>query len=146
MNTNQIVSTVFHHSCLFVSICGYFSDNAATPGSTLPSRNSRDAPPPVEVCDTFLSAPNFFAAVAVSPPPTTVVAPAAVAATMASAMDLVAFSNAGNSNTPGGPFQMMVLARAMTAANSLDDSGPASMPSNPAGMPLCNVAVPTLAS
>ena len=41
---------------------------------------------------------------------------------------------------------MMVFARAMTVANSLEDSGPASMPSKPAGMPLANVALPTFAS
>ena len=34
------------------------------------------------------------------------------------------FANAGNSNTPAGPFQMMVLARSMASANSLTTSGP----------------------
>ena len=88
---------------------------AATPGSTLPSRNSRLAPPPVEQWLTLSATPNFLAAVAVSPPPTTVVAPLAVASATASAMALVAPQNFSNSNTPGGPFQMIVLARRMAS-------------------------------
>src|SRR5258708_9559331 len=92
-----------------------FSKNA-TPGSTLPSRNSRLAPPPVEQCVTWSATLNFLAAVAVSPPPTTVVAPAAVAAAMAAAMALVEPANFSNSNTPDGPFQMMVFARPIAAA------------------------------
>src|SRR5436190_22870424 len=87
----------------------------ATPGSTLPSRNSRLAPPPVEQWVTLSATLNFFAAVAVSPPPTTVVAPLAVAFAMAAAMALVDPANFSNSNTPEGPFQMMVLDRAITA-------------------------------
>ena len=32
----------------------------ATPGSTLPSKNSKDAPPPVEICDIRSAKPAFF--------------------------------------------------------------------------------------
>jgi hypothetical protein len=58
---------------------------------------------------------NFFAAVAVSPPPTTVVAPPAVASATASAIARVVPQKFSNSKTPGGPFQMIVLARRMAA-------------------------------
>ena len=34
------------------------------PGSAFPSSNSSEAPPPVEQCVTFVSAPHFAAAVA----------------------------------------------------------------------------------
>src|SRR4051812_4021343 len=71
-----------------------------TPGNALPSRNSRLAPPPVEQCETLSSTLNFLAAVAVSPPPTTVVAPDAVAFATASAIALVEPANFSNSNTP----------------------------------------------
>src|SRR3954469_14110706 len=85
-----------------------------TPGRALPSRYSRLAPPPVEQCVTLSSTLNFFAAVAVSPPPTTVVAPDAVAFAIASAIAFVEPANLSNSNTPDGPFQMTVFARPMT--------------------------------
>ena len=48
------------------------------PGQSLPSRYSRLAPPPVEQWVTLWATLNFFAAVAVSPPPTIVIAPRAV--------------------------------------------------------------------
>ena len=76
----------------------------------MPSRSSRLAPPPVEQCVTTFATLNFFAAVAVSPPPTTVTAPAAVAFAIASAMAFVPSANVSTSNTPGGPFQMIVFA------------------------------------
>src|SRR3954469_22198660 len=82
-----------------------------TPGRALPSRYSKLAPPPVEQCVTLSATLNFFAAVAVSPPPTTVVAPLAVASATASAIALVEPENFSNSKTPGGPFQMIVFAR-----------------------------------
>src|SRR5690606_17309405 len=87
----------------------------ATPGRVLPSSSSSEAPPPVEAWVTLSITPNFFAAVAVSPPPTTVIAPEAVAAAIASAIDFVPSANFANSNTPAGPFQMIVRARPMTS-------------------------------
>src|SRR5687767_9409868 len=59
------------------------SSSAATPGSSLPSRNSSDAPPPVDTCVMRSSSPAWATAAAESPPPTTVTAPFAVAAAMA---------------------------------------------------------------
>ncbi len=35
----------------------YFWVRAATPGSTFPSRNSNEAPPPVEICDMRSASP-----------------------------------------------------------------------------------------
>ena len=35
---------------LLHSNCNFFVVSAATPGSSFPSRNSREAPPPVEIC------------------------------------------------------------------------------------------------
>src|SRR3954469_1843026 len=87
-----------------------------TPGRALPSRYSRLAPPPVEQCVTLSATLNFFAAVAVSPPPTTVVAPRAVACAIESAIALVEPANFSNSKTPLGPFHTIVLARPITAA------------------------------
>src|SRR5690606_40104813 len=45
------------------------SASAATAGSVLPSRNSRNAPPPVEMYPTRSPMPNFAMAASVSPPP-----------------------------------------------------------------------------
>ena len=42
---------------------------AATPGRVLPSRNSREAPPPVEIKVTWLATPAFLTALTESPPP-----------------------------------------------------------------------------
>ncbi|SIA25119.1 Uncharacterised protein [Mycobacteroides abscessus subsp. abscessus] len=47
---------------------------------------------------------------------------------IASATPRVPAANAGNSNTPMGPFQKMVLALDNTAANRFTDSGPMSRP------------------
>src|SRR5437867_2418763 len=47
------------------------ASNGTRPGSVLPSRNSSDAPPPVEMCETSDAYPNFRSAAALSPPPTT---------------------------------------------------------------------------
>src|SRR6185437_5477618 len=46
----------------------YFSDSAATPGSSLPSRNSRLAPPPVEMCEMRSATPAACTAATESPP------------------------------------------------------------------------------
>src|SRR6266853_4947573 len=69
------------------------SSSAITPGSGLPSRNSSDAPPPVETWVNACSRPATAAAE--SPPPTTVTAPPFPASTMASATLLVPASNGG---------------------------------------------------
>ena len=47
--------------------------SASTPGSSLPSNSSNDAPPPVDSQSTFSSSPNWRSAATESPPPTTVV-------------------------------------------------------------------------
>ena len=52
----------------------YLSSRQATPGSSLPSRNSRDAPPPVEMWVILEAKPSFSTAAALSPPPTMVTA------------------------------------------------------------------------
>src|SRR5205085_803650 len=62
----------------------HLSVKAATPGSTLPSRNSSEAPPPVDTCETLLATPAFFTAEAEAPPPTMVVAPASASRLRAS--------------------------------------------------------------
>src|SRR5260370_27946681 len=54
------------------------SRSAATPGSSRPSRNSSEAPPPVETCVIFADAPACSTAAAESPPPTMVTAPCSV--------------------------------------------------------------------
>src|SRR2546427_10018803 len=89
------------------------SSNAATPGNSFPSRNSSDAPPPVETCVSLSSIPATAATE--SPPPTTVTAPFFPAATRAFATARVPASNGGVSNTPMGPFQKIVLARSKRA-------------------------------
>mmetsp|Transcript_20625 Transcript_20625/g.55190 ORF Transcript_20625/g.55190 Transcript_20625/m.55190 type:complete len:209 (+) Transcript_20625:805-1431(+) len=111
------------------------SSSVATPGRTLPSSSSRDAPPPVLQCVTLSSVSYFLHAVAVSPPPMTVTQPALVTSTMVSIMDFVPFSNAFISKTPMGPFQIMVLDRLMASAFLSTDSGPQSRPMKPAGTP-----------
>jgi len=69
----------------------YLSERAATPGSILPSRNSSDAPPPVDTCETLSATPAFFTAEAESPPPITVVAPFSVASARMFAIRQVPF-------------------------------------------------------
>jgi len=51
-------------------------------------------------------------------------------------------AKAGNSKTPAGPFQRMVLDSATVAAKSFRDSGPASRPIHPSGIPVASVATP----
>src|SRR5882672_3416116 len=92
------------------------SSSAATPGNSFPSRNSSDAPPPVETCVSLSSIPATAATE--SPPPTTVTAPFFPASTRAFAIARVPASNGGVSNTPIGPFQKIVLARSKRAAKS----------------------------
>src|SRR4029077_20849664 len=56
------------------------SVSASTPGSFLPAKNSNDAPPPVEMCETLPASPACCTAATESPPPTIDVAPREVAA------------------------------------------------------------------
>ena len=64
-----------------------------------------------------------------------VVAPPAVALAKISAMAMVPLEVASISNTPTGPFQMMVLAPIRMPANFATDCGPMSTASQSAGMP-----------
>ncbi len=47
----------------------YASSSASTPGNFFPSRNSRLAPPPVEICVILPDRPDLFTALTESPPP-----------------------------------------------------------------------------
>ena len=53
----------------------FLSDKKATPGNSLPSNNSKEAPPPVETWEILSVTPYFLATVAVSPPPIMTVLP-----------------------------------------------------------------------
>lgn len=77
---------------------------------------------------------SWRTAAAESPPPTTLKPPLPVAVTMASATPLVPAANAGNSNTPIGPFQNTVLAFDSRAVKRFTDSGPMSSPILPSGI------------
>src|SRR6266705_150991 len=87
----------------------FLSVNAATPGSSLPSSNSSDAPPPVEMNVILPASPACFTAVTESPPPMIVVAPDWASA---SATAIVPSPNSGISKTPSGPFHRIVSALA----------------------------------
>merc|ERR1712107_521694 len=100
------------------------SSRAATPGRSLPSKSSKEAPPPVLQCDTLSTVLYFLQAVAVSPPPITEMAPASVTSTILSIILLVPASKGAISKTPIGPFQTMVLDLAMAASFSSMDLGP----------------------
>ena len=54
--------------------CPYLSSRQAMPGSSKPSRNSREAPPPVEMWVILSAKPSCSQAAAESPPPTMVIA------------------------------------------------------------------------
>ena len=54
---------------------GQTSSRAATPGRTLPSSSSREAPPPVEMWLILSARPAFSTAATESPPPMIVIAP-----------------------------------------------------------------------
>ena len=80
------------------------------PGSSLPSRYSRLAPPPVEMWPNAASSkPSVRTAAAESPPPTTE-SPSTSVSAWATAR--VPSANAGVSKTPIGPFQNTVRAPA----------------------------------
>src|SRR6266508_239282 len=106
--------------------------SASRPGRRLPSRYSRDAPPPVEMCPKdFSSSPRIRTAAEESPPPTTV-KPSTAA--IASATARVPAANGGSSNTPIGPFQNTVLAGRNASVKAATVRGPMSRPSRSAGI------------
>merc|ERR1711985_141333 len=111
------------------------SERAATPGRTLPSNNSMEAPPPVLQWVTLSIVLYFLHAVAVSPPPMTETAPFSVAPTTASMSVFVPASNLPISKTPIGPFQMIVFDASTAALFNAFDFGPQSKPMKPSGMP-----------
>ena len=91
------------------------------PGSSLPSRNSSDAPPPVEMWPKASSAkPSWRTAAAESPPPTTD-SPSTSVSAWATAR--VPSAKASNSKTPIGPFQNTVFAAVIALANAAPESG-----------------------
>src|SRR5204863_1694140 len=110
--------------CLFV--------NASTPGNCFPSRNSSDAPPPVEMWEILSATPAAFTAETESPPPTIEVAPA-FSATACATLN-VPLAKGDISKTPMGPFQTIVAARETSSENSSMDSGPISRPIRLSGM------------
>src|ERR1700728_5397457 len=61
----------------------YRSPSASTPGSFSPARNSRDAPPPVEMWEIWLATPERSTAAAEAPRRLRQAAPGAVAAATA---------------------------------------------------------------
>ena len=83
-------------------------DIASTPGKTLPSKNSKDAPPPVEICVNLSAYPKLIAAAAEAPPPIIVTASARFA--IYSHTPIVPLAKLDISKTPIGPFHTTVLA------------------------------------
>uniref|UniRef100_K3X5U2 Uncharacterized protein n=1 Tax=Globisporangium ultimum (strain ATCC 200006 / CBS 805.95 / DAOM BR144) TaxID=431595 RepID=K3X5U2_GLOUD len=90
-------------------IRSYASVSAATPGSTLPSKSSKLAPPPVEMWLICAARPACSTAATESPPPTIVVEPLFVHSASELATANVPSANFGNSNTPMGPFHTTLL-------------------------------------
>mmetsp|Transcript_60200 Transcript_60200/g.99405 ORF Transcript_60200/g.99405 Transcript_60200/m.99405 type:complete len:313 (+) Transcript_60200:1374-2312(+) len=138
---SRVSPVVANMATLAGTFSAVFSLRAAIPGNTLPSNSSKLAPPPVLTWLTLSSVLYTLHAVAVSPPPITVVAPCSVTLTISSIMVLVPAAKDSISNTPMGPFQMMVLADWMVAVFSLMVSGPQSNPIMPSGIPASRVAV-----
>src|ERR1017187_2676621 len=95
---------------------GYLLLNASTPGNFLPSRNSSDAPPPVEMCVILSSTPAALTAATLSPPPT--METAAPLSATAYAIFFVPLAKASISNMPMGPVHTMLRARLISVENS----------------------------
>src|SRR5580700_9254827 len=110
----------------------FLSVSASTPGSFFPSRNSSEAPPPVEMWVIFSATPAACAAATESPPPTIEIAPTFSA--MARAIWKVPRAKGETSKTPIGPFQRMVRARAISSSNISMVFGPISNPIRLAGI------------
>src|SRR5215469_4566394 len=95
-----LVDDIAHHQlehgrlgytiAIFLRHC-YLSDSASTPGNFLPSRNSSDAPPPVEMWVIWSATPAWLMALTESPPPMMDVA--ALLAATALAIALVPTAN-----------------------------------------------------
>mmetsp|Transcript_25565 Transcript_25565/g.31481 ORF Transcript_25565/g.31481 Transcript_25565/m.31481 type:complete len:278 (-) Transcript_25565:387-1220(-) len=110
------------------------SARAATPGSTLPSRSSSEAPPPVEMWLISPARPDCSQAATESPPPMMVTAPSLVISARISTIPKVPLANFSNSKTPIGPFMITVLQSERASFCSLVVSGPLSSPIHPSGM------------
>ena len=125
----MIFSSCHDHTSRFSCLTGvlpdsYLSSAAATPGSSLPSRNSREAPPPVEMWLILSAKPSWLTAAAESPPPMMVVASVSA---RAFATAIVPAARVGFSNTPIGPFHTTVLACLSSLSDTvLRSSGPIS--------------------
>merc|ERR1712054_22196 len=115
------------------SLLTYFSSSAATPGSTLPSRSSSDAPPPVLMWVILSARPIPSTAATLSPPPIIVVADSPSEA-RAVATSFVPVAYLGISKTPIGPFHNTVLLSLQTFANISALFGPMSSPIHPSGI------------
>src|ERR1700722_9625605 len=117
----------------------FLSVSASTPGSFFPSRNSSEAPPPVEICVILSATPAACAAATESPPPTIEIAPTFSA--MACAILNVPLENPGTSHTPIGPFHKIVRAREISSEKSSIVFGPISSAILSAGIgwpsPIC---------
>src|SRR5919198_750455 len=120
-----------------------FSMRTATPGSSRPSRNSSEAPPPVDRWSTASTRSNLRSAARLSPPPTTVYPPHPATAR---ATPLVPAEKGSSSKTPIGPFHRAVLASAMVRANSSTVRGPMSRPLRSRGMASAGTVCPFTSS
>mmetsp|Transcript_10101 Transcript_10101/g.19545 ORF Transcript_10101/g.19545 Transcript_10101/m.19545 type:complete len:287 (+) Transcript_10101:777-1637(+) len=125
---------LFSSSLLCRTLLIYASLRAATPGSTRPSRSSREAPPPVEMWDILGPRPAASTAATESPPPMMVVVPEAVSSASFCATTFVPSAKFFHSNTPMGPFQTMSLQSESLSAISLLVSGPLSRPIQPSSI------------
>ena len=96
--------------------CNYLSESETTPGRAFPSRNSSEAPPPVEMWLILSARPDLFTAETLSPPPMIETPPFAFTSATAAQTPKVPFENAGISKQPIGPFQTTVLAPLIASA------------------------------
>src|SRR5213083_2779288 len=110
----------------------FLSVNAATPGNSLPSSNSSEAPPPVEMNVILSASPACFTAVTESPPPMMVVAPDWASA---SAIAIVPSAKSGISKMPTGPFHRIVFALAISSSNKAIVALPISTACQPSLIP-----------
>mgnify|MGYP007102285146 CR=1 FL=1 len=97
----------------------------------MPSRNSSDAPPPVEMWLILSAKPSWFTAAAESPPPMMVVASVSA---RAFATAIVPFARTGFYEYTIGPIPNNSLAVLAASANSSADFGPISRPILSAGI------------
>jgi hypothetical protein len=134
----------------------YASSKAATPGNTLPSSISKEAPPPVEMCDILDWRLVLLTAATESPPPMMVMPPLVVTSASVWAIPKVPAENFSNSNTPClhqrymkirgakifigfvivtmGPFHTTVLQGSNSLLKVAKEDGPISNPIQPSGI------------